>query len=49
MVLIILLMVMLHLVSTMSGNVKGGAITPSEGVTKCNLDGAANTVTYFMK
>lgn len=35
--------------STMSGNVKGGAITPSEGVTKCNRDGAANTVTYFMK
>lgn len=35
--------------STMSGNVKGGAITPSEGVTNCNRDGAANTVTYFMK
>ena len=35
--------------STMNNNVKGGAITPSEGVDKCNQDGAANKVTYFMK
>ncbi|MEC6239596.1 type 4 pilus major pilin [Escherichia coli] len=34
---------------TMNNKVKGGAITPSEGVTGCDQDGAANTVTYFMK
>lgn len=32
-----------------STGTKTSAITPSEAAQKCNQDGAANTVTYFMK